>query len=257
MSVIGERVLQALSRDPNSKDHPGGTDKYTVDNALDFHRKTIPTFFDEIRGRSVLDFGCGPGWQAVAMQREGAGKVVGVDIKPAWIEHARMLARQHGVADQTEFVLGSDKLQDGTFDVVLSSNSFEHFGDPEAILREMQRLVRVGGAVWITFAEPWLSPYGSHMSFFTKMPWVNVVFSERTVMSVRSRYRSDGATKYEDVESGLNRMTVRRFERIIKQSGLRLDWVKLYPTKGLPLVDRIPGVREFLVSAVACRLQRV
>lgn len=37
----------------------------------------------------------------------------------------------------------------------------------------------------ITFGCPWLSPYGSHMHFFTKMPWINVFFSETTVMRVR------------------------------------------------------------------------
>jgi hypothetical protein len=77
------------------------------------------------------------------------------------------------------------------------------------VLDEMRLAACPGGCVLITFFEPWLSPYGSHMSHFTRVPWINVLFSERTVMNVRSLFRSDGATRYEDVEGGLNRIDSR------------------------------------------------
>lgn len=38
-------------------------------------------------------------------------------------------------------------------------------------------------------------------------------------MVLRSLYRSDGARKFEEVEGGLNRMTIRRFEHLIKTQG--------------------------------------
>ena len=94
------------------------------------------------------------------------------------------------------------------------------------------------------------------MVFFTKVPWVHVWFSERTVMRVRSRFRGDGATRYEDVEGGLNRMTLAKFERIIRASGMSLEYLKYHPTKGLPLMDKLPLVREFMVSAATCILRR-
>jgi ubiquinone/menaquinone biosynthesis C-methylase UbiE len=256
MSRLGAWLLGTLSRDPAGADLSGGTNTYTLDNALDFHRITIPEFVTGGLSGTVLDFGCGPGWQAVAMARGGAQRVVGVDINPTWIEQARALASRAGVSDRTEFILGSSELEPGCADTVLSSNSFEHFGDPEAMLREMTRLVRPGGAVWITFAEPWYSPYGSHMSFFTKLPWVNVLFSEATVLRVRSRYRSDGATRYEDVESGLNRMTLARFERVIGRSGLQVEMLRYRAARNLPLVASVPGLRELFVSAVSCRLRK-
>ncbi|CAN5864331.1 hypothetical protein BH24ACI4_BH24ACI4_08100 [soil metagenome] len=59
------------------------------------------------------------------------------------------------------------------------------------------------------------------MVHFTKLPWVNVLFSERTVMQVRARFRDDGATRYEEVVMGLNRMTIARFERLIRASGMK------------------------------------
>ncbi len=145
----------------------------------------------------------------------------------------------------------------GAFDVAISLSSFEHFGDPARELSAMRDAVRRGGLVLISFGEPWLSHSGSHMGFFTKVPWVNVLFSEETVMRVRSRFRHDGATRYEGVVSGLNKMTLGKFENIIGGSGMRVEFLKYYPTKGLPLADKLPLLREFLISAVACVLRKI
>ena len=41
------------------------------------------------------------------------------------------------------------------------------------------------------------------MDGITKLPWVNLLFPERVVLAVRSRYRTDGATRYEDCGGGL------------------------------------------------------
>jgi hypothetical protein len=52
----------------------------------------------------------------------------------------------------------------------------------------------------------------------------------------------------------VNRMTVARFERIIKASGMRIEYLRHYATRGLPLVTHIPVVRELLTSACTCVL---
>src|SRR5690606_31046252 len=41
----------------------------------------IPGFRDLIAGRCVLDFGCGRGYEVVAMALAGAARVVGLDIQ--------------------------------------------------------------------------------------------------------------------------------------------------------------------------------
>jgi hypothetical protein len=118
----------------------------------------------------------------------------------------------------------------------------------------MKRLLAPGGVVMITFCPPWFAPYGSHMHFFTKVPWVNLLFSERTVMSVRSRFRADGAKRYEDVEMGLNRMTIRKFERIIAASGMTVAWRQYVCVKKLNALSRVPLVRELFINVASCVL---
>jgi hypothetical protein len=92
------------------------------------------------------------------------------------------------------------------------------------------------------------------MDGFTRLPWVNLLFPERDVMAVRSLYRHDGATRYEDIEGGLNRMTVARFERLMQESGMRVESLRLFSVKGLPAVTKIPIVRELMTAACSAVL---
>ena len=138
--------------------------------------------------------------------------------------------------------------------MAISHNSFEHFSDPRAVLEEMKGLIADGGKILITFSPPWLSPYGSHMHFFTRVPWVNILFPERAVMAVRSRYRNDGARRYEEVESGLNKMTVGRFERIVASCGLEFAYKRYRCVRNLDFFGQARLVREFFVNSVSAIL---
>lgn len=254
-SSYGERLLLALSRAPGSPDYPATTSGYTLENALHFARKTIPRFDELIRDKFILDYGCGHGWQAIAMLRAGARRVVGIEIMADRIAHGRALADREGLGDRAEFHPALPAHLAGEFDLVLSLSAFEHFADPAAELQAMRAALKPGGSVVVSFAEPWLSPHGSHMGHFTRLPWVNVLFSERTVMRVRARFRNDGAQRYEEVEGGLNRMTLARFERIIRESGMAIESLTFHAVKRLPLVTRVPVVREFLTAAASCVLR--
>ena len=75
-------------------------------------------------------------------------------------------------------------------------------------------------------------------------------------MAVRSRYRKDGAKRYEEVESGLNKMSLRKFERLIGQSGLTLVRYKYVGVKKMHWLTKIPVVRELTTVLVTAVLQR-
>ena len=117
----------------------------------------------------------------------------------------------------------------------------------------MKLMTNASGRVAISWAEPWLSHSGSHMNFFTWVPWVNILFSEEAVMRVRAHYRDDGAQRYEEcgLGGGLNRMTLRKWEHLLAGSGMTVEWGRYYATKGLPAVTAIPGIRELLTSSAA------
>jgi 2-polyprenyl-3-methyl-5-hydroxy-6-metoxy-1,4-benzoquinol methylase len=63
MSVLAsleDWTLGLIAADPAAPEI-GGTANYSLTNCLDFARKTVPAFDDKIRGKRVLDYGCGFG----------------------------------------------------------------------------------------------------------------------------------------------------------------------------------------------------
>jgi len=251
---IAERILTLLSRDPGAGDYASTLEheRATVENALGTLTRAFPCFDQLVSGRRVVDFGCGYGFQSLALATKYDCTVVGIDTNPKGIAKAQDLARSTNLPEsKVSFVERATVAMMGTFDVVISQNSFEHFGDPTAILDQMKSLLAPSGKILITFSPPWLSPYGSHMHFFTRVPWVNVLFPENAVMAVRRRYRDDGARRYEEVESGLNKMTVGRFERIVASSRLEVDFKRYRCVKNVNFLGAVPFVREFFVNSVS------
>ena len=251
---LPERLLLAFCRPTDAAQLPVTTYSYTLDNALDFSRRMVPDFPERLRGKTVLDYGCGPGWQAVAMSRAGAAHVHGMDINEGWLAHGRDLARSAGV---TGVSFGREP-DAGKYDAVISLCSMEHFPDPEGEMLRMASFTR--GELIITFSECWFSPHGTHLNGTTHLPWLNLMFSERTIMNVRNLYSdgSDGARTFAEIRGGLNKMTVARFERIVSSvPGFRVHYLSLRGVKGLPAVTRIPVVRELMTSALTCILRPV
>ena len=252
---VGERILLAFSRPVDAPDLADAAREPGVEHALDDLLSRFPDLPERVRGHRVLDFGCGAGRQAVALARAGAAFVLGVESNARTLRGARALAAAEGIApERLAFAPAVPQELRGGFDVVVSQNAMEHFGDPVGVLREMRAALAPGGCIVLTFGPPWYAPSGSHMHFFTRVPWVNLLFSERTVMAVRARYRADGARRYEEVESGLNRMTVGRFERLAASAGLRTERRRYDCVKGIRLLGRAPLLRELFINNVACVL---
>ncbi|MDB4349892.1 class I SAM-dependent methyltransferase [Omnitrophica bacterium] len=250
---IAEKILFYLSRKPGSSDYYL-QEEGDLDSALHTLTKAFPDFVRYINGKEILDFGCGTGQQSIALALNGANHVLGVDISQKALQKAKQLAMEHNVSQTVEF---NDKLEDrfiGKFDIVISKDSMEHFIEPEKILDTMKKALKPNGCIMVTFGPPWFAPYGSHMNFFTKVPWVNIIFDEKTIMKVRSRFRNDGATRYEEVESGLNKMTLGRFERIISNTGFRVMYKKHECIKGVNILGTLPLIRELFINRINCIL---
>lgn len=256
MSRLGEWVLRRLSAPvEGGASKNAGRPEWERGEELGKICRHIPWFPSMVRDARILDFGCGGGYQVARMAELGARHVVGIEIQPRLREEAWTIAERYGVADRVRILpeLPDDLL--GTFDLVLTQNSMEHFSDPASALRSMREGLAPGGRVVTVFGPLWWHPYGAHMHFFTWMPWPQVWFSEQTVMNVRSDYRDDGATRYEDVPGGLNRMTVSKFGELVSEAGFRFDFFRVEAIRDLPLVHRIPGVRELFAKNVYAILE--
>jgi SAM-dependent methyltransferase len=204
---------------------------------------------DQLRGKVVIDFGCGEGDDAVALAKNCARRVIGIDIREALLEQARAKARREGVEKVCRFCTDTDERADA----VVSIDTFEHFSDPFSALMKMYELLRQDGAVFASFGPTWYHPLGGHL--FSVFPWAHLIFSEKALIRWRSDLRSDGATRFSEVAGGLNQMTIARFEKLVKQSPFVVESLEAVPIRRLRrLHTRL--TREFTTSIVRCKLTK-
>jgi SAM-dependent methyltransferase len=201
----------------------------------------------ELRGKVVIDFGCGEGNEAIELANFGAARVIGIDIRTRVIDRAREKAARAGVAERCEFCTDTDERADA----IVSIDSFEHFSDPLTVLRKMADLLKPNGAVFASFGPTWYHPLGGHL--FSVFPWAHLIFSEPALIRWRADIRNDGATRFTEVEGGLNRMTIRAFLRLTSESPFSVEKLDLVPIRKLKFIhNRL--TREFTTALVRCKL---
>jgi ubiquinone/menaquinone biosynthesis C-methylase UbiE len=97
----------------------------------------------------VLDVGSGPGRVARALAGEHPRwSVDGLDLDAGMIAYARKRDESSSVS----FTVGDVAdlpYPDGSFDLVVSSMSQHHWTDVEGALRNLRRVLRPGGRLWI------------------------------------------------------------------------------------------------------------
>lgn len=108
-------------------------------------------------GETVLDVGCGAGMDLlVAAMRVGPrGRVIGVDATPAMLDIARQGAYETGMLPRVDLRVGRfEKLpvRDASADVVISNGVLNLCADKPAALRELRRVLKPGGRLYLADA---------------------------------------------------------------------------------------------------------
>lgn len=123
-------------------------------------------------GERVLDVACGNGNTALAAARRYA-RVTGVDYQPRLLDHARARAAVEGYEiDFREGDAESLELDDGAFDVVLSSCGVMFAPDQRAAASELVRVCRPGGRIGLVNWTPdsWVARLGTVVAKYAPPP---------------------------------------------------------------------------------------
>lgn len=195
----------------------------------------------DIHDKRVCDFGCGIGKQCLEITKK-AKYTVGIDCNKKNLKKAR------SICIEVDFFEKPPNHLLGTFDIVISRNSFEHFYNPSETLKEMFELLSPSGKLYITFGPLWYSPWGTHMKFFLPLPWVQFFLPEMLVLWIRSFFRSDSASTYE--EAGLNKMTVSKFKKVT--SGYAIVFLSYECIFNLNFLSKIPFLNELFINRINC-----
>ena len=101
-------------------------------------------------GFSVLDFGCGPGGYIMPLVElvGSSGRIHALDIHPLAIRRVKKTAASKGIENIE--VIESDcstHLPDNAVDTVLLYDVFHDLARPDAVLRELHRVLKPGGTL--------------------------------------------------------------------------------------------------------------
>lgn len=136
-----------------TSDAPVGRIRATVRAGRNRMRDTLLSWLPaDLRGRRVLDAGCGTGALAVEAARRGA-QVLAIDISPTLVELARERTPHDIGAGTVDFMVG-DMLDPalGRFDHVVAMDSLIHY-EAKDTLRAIATLAhRTEGSIVFTFA---------------------------------------------------------------------------------------------------------
>lgn len=189
---------------------------------------------EQVRGKVVLDAGCGQGYGS-AILSETAKKVVAVDVDPSIIARA---APQHGLPNVEFEVMDCQHLSlaSYSFDVVVSNALLEYLEDVPAFIAEAHRVLKPGGTficgtknLELSLKNPDGTPrYNNHPQEYTAgslKAEVENCFPEIRIYGERMNARSEAyimdarALKIEDtlVKFNVKRLIPRRFRSWVRK----------------------------------------
>ena len=192
--------------------------------------ETLAAIGVSIEGKRVADIGCGDGSMALGVMEKGrAAEVVGFDLWPFDAGQVARLAKENGVPGPgTNFQ--SVECQpthlpwiSGYFDVLYSWSAFEHIAEPEAVAREMRRLITPGGVALVQLFPFYLSEWGSH------------AFDQPRFTHLTTGYHPEGVE--------LNQITLDELHEAFRAAGWRVGWVRLLETTCCPPPEALEKYR--------------
>lgn len=116
----------------------------------------IQELLPDLRGKSVLDFGCGTGIFTFLLEKYYPAKIVGIDLSEEMLKIA--IAKGEEKKSSAQFVSGdASKLAsyfDETFDIVFSSTTTHYLSNLDELFENISRVLKVDGTCILSIIHP-------------------------------------------------------------------------------------------------------
>lgn len=216
--------------------------------------------------KNVLDVGCGAAGKSLYYAKQGAKIVYGIEPVSSYKKQSNLLAKEMNLQNEFQFIIGTATnmpFENDIFDTIILNDSMEHVDNPEKVLDECYRVLKVGGKIYINF-PPYNHPFGVHLSDAIGIPWVHLFFTEKTLIETYKDLTKSLPDHKERIDlrigvnkngheyfSYINKMTIKKFQRIIKLSEFKKIHYKIVPLrKIIALISKIPVLKEYFTKMV-------
>ena len=153
-----ERPIAQAAYDALAEEYAARVD--TKPHNAYYERPATISLLPDVRGKRVLDAGCGPGVYAEWLVDRGA-EVVAFDANEKMVELARERVGDRVEVVQADLGRPLDFLADGSFDIVVSALAMDYVRDWGPVFQEFHRVLRTGGTVVFSLEHP-LIKYHDH-----------------------------------------------------------------------------------------------
>jgi 2-polyprenyl-3-methyl-5-hydroxy-6-metoxy-1,4-benzoquinol methylase len=191
-----------------------------------------------LENQNVADIGCGDGIIDLGVALSGRPRrLIGYDVNATDVKLLRERAHRYAgietLPPSLSFAVSEPEriaAADGEFDMVITWSAFEHVRDPEALLREMHRITRPGGVLFLQLWPFYYSSHGSHLWDWFPEPFHHLVQDDREIeagMRESERHPASHAEYMLDEYRNLNRATLDDIHRALVAAGFSVRELEL------------------------------
>ncbi|MEZ5017417.1 MAG: class I SAM-dependent methyltransferase [Flavipsychrobacter sp.] len=254
------------------KQHTDNKVKYEqqVNNSREYVLPFIEVTHQINNSTRVFEIGCGEAGVLIPFLDKGC-EVVGVDLDCPRIDVANDYLKKYVEEGRATFLCKNVYDEDfvakykGYFDIIILKDVIEHIPEQEKFVPHIKQFLREGGQIFFGF-PPWYMPFGGHQQVCRNkigmMPYYHIL-PKPIYMGILKMIGEDERIQRDLEEVYDTRITIERFERIIKRSGLQIKNRQHYlfnpiykykfgvnARKQSALISAIPFVRNFLTTCV-------
>jgi 2-polyprenyl-3-methyl-5-hydroxy-6-metoxy-1,4-benzoquinol methylase len=202
------------------------------DQAADAVVEFLGNLHFSLTGADVADVGCGDGIIDLGLAHKAKPRrLVGYDVDLTDQDHLKKAAARAGLAPDLPECLEfarSEQLsipaEDESFDFVVTWSAFEHIAEPVAVAREMRRIIRPSGVLFLQLWPFFYSEHGSHLwDWFPGETFVQLTRSPDEIEAVLRANPRGPIPDWNEVMFGefstLNRITLDELQRVLLAGG--------------------------------------
>lgn len=215
---------------------------------------------------NVFEIGCGEAGNLKPFLDLGC-ECLGVDISIDKINTGRSFFENHPNNPQLTLIaedIYNFKDFSVKYDLIMLRDVIEHIHDQERFINFLQNFMHDDSVVFFGF-PPWQNPFGGHQQIcqskvLSKLPFFHLLPKSfyKFILKVFGESEQTISGLLEIKETGI---TIERFEKILKNTGLKIGKVTHYfinpnyeikfglkPRKVFKLISKIPVIRNFFIT---------